>query len=144
MSRIHHVNIRIVDAERSVAFYRALGLEITGTLALAPGYTLLFMGEQPGGEVALELVLNETTDSAYDRSVGSGHVGVEVDDLHATLATLAAMGVVPEGAPAHPGDRNDLGLVAFVRDPDGVRVELLQSPWPIPQDALPEALASIH
>lgn len=136
MTRVHHANLRIRDAVRSMAFYRAVGLDHVGTVALAPGYTLLFLGDSATG-AALELVVNETTDPAYDRSPGSGHVGLEVDDLDAALGRLAALGYPPEGDPIHPGGRDDLGLVAFVRDPDGVRVELLQAPWPLPQDDLP-------
>jgi lactoylglutathione lyase len=136
MTRFHHANIRIVDAAASLAFYRAIGLDHVGTLSLGPGYTLLFVG-QPDGTAVLELVLNDTTDPAYDRSPGSGHIGIEVDDIEATLRALAELGVTPEAAPAHPGGRTDLGRIAFVRDPDGVRVELLQAEWPVPQDALP-------
>jgi lactoylglutathione lyase len=136
MSGVHHVNIRIRDVKKSAAFYRALGLEHVGTLALAPGYTLLFLGDPAGGAV-IELVLNDTTDPAYDRSAGSGHLGIEVDDIDASLAALAALGVTPEAAPARPAGREDLGPIAFVRDPDGTRVELLQRPWPVPSDALP-------
>lgn len=40
MPRLHHVNIRIKDAEASLRFYRCVGLEHVGTAALAPGYSL--------------------------------------------------------------------------------------------------------
>ncbi|WP_382306841.1 VOC family protein [Herbiconiux sp. UC225_62] len=136
MTRFHHSNLRISDAAASLAFYRAIGLDHVGTLSLGPGYTLLFVGQSDGTAV-LELVLNDTTDPAYDRSPGSGHIGVEVDDIDATLSALAELGVTPEAPPAHPGGRTDLERIAFVRDPDGVRVELLQAHWPVPQDALP-------
>lgn len=139
MAGVHHVNIRVRDAAASLEFYRALGLEHVGTLALGPGYTLLFLGD-PTGEAVLELVVNETTDPGYDRSPGSGHVGLEVADIEAALDALAALGVQPENPPAHPAGRTDLGRIAFVRDPDGVRVELLQAPWPIPQDDIPREL----
>jgi lactoylglutathione lyase len=85
--------------------------------------------------------VNETADASYDRSPGAGHIGIEVPDLDAALAQLAALGVEPEGPPSHPAGRTDLGKVAFVRDPDGVRVELLQGPWPIPSDPVPDGLA---
>ena len=133
------MNIRVADPERSLAFYRAVGLDLVGSLVLGPGYTLHYVGVPGGGPhvAVLELVVNETTDPAYDRSPGSGHLGLEVDDLDAALAALATLGVTPEGPPSRPGGRDDLRPVAFVGDPDGVRVELLQAPWPIPQDSLP-------
>jgi catechol 2,3-dioxygenase-like lactoylglutathione lyase family enzyme len=142
MTRIHHANIRTADPVQSVAFYRILGLEHTGTLSMGPGYTLLYMTDGDG--LALELVANDTTDPAYDRSAGSGHLAFEVDDLDATLTALRdAHGTEPESAPMHPGGREDLNKVAFVRDPDGVRLELLQSAWPIPADALPTELQTL-
>lgn len=136
MATVHHANVRIRDVHKSVAFYRALGLEHVGTLALAPGYTLVYVGDPAGGAV-IELVLNDTTDPAYDRSSGSGHLGIEVEDIDATLEALALLGVTPEAAPARPAGRHDLGPIAFVRDPDGMRVELLQHPWAVPSDPLP-------
>jgi lactoylglutathione lyase len=137
--RVHHANIRITDIDRSLAFYRALGLEAVGALALGPGYVLHYLGARGSGagQAVLELVVNETADPAYDRSPGSGHLGLEVDDIGTALTALAALGVEPEAAPAKPGGRGDLRPVVFVRDPDGVRVELLQAPWPVPRDELP-------
>ncbi len=139
MARVHHANIRIRDAVASLAFYEAIGLHHVGTLALGPGYTLLFLGDADGGAV-LELVVNDAADENYDRSPGAGHLGIEVDDVDAALARLSALGVTPEGAPVRPAGRADLNPVAFVRDPDGVRVELLQAPWPVPSDQVPEGL----
>lgn len=142
MTRIHHANIRTADPAKSVSFYRTLGLEHTGTLSMGPGYTLLYMTDGDG--LALELVANDTTDPAYDRSPGSGHLAFEVDDLDATLAALRdAHGTEPEAEPMHPGGRTDLNKIAFVRDPDGVRLELLQTAWPIPSDPLPADLHTL-
>lgn len=142
MTRLHHANVRITDAARSLQFYRTLGLEHLGTAALAPGYTLLYLGTE-SGTATLELVVNDTTDPAYDRSPGSGHIGIEVDDLDATLAALSALGVEPEAPPSHPAGRTDFNPVAFVSDPDGVRVELLQAAWPVPRDELPEPVRGL-
>ena len=141
MARLHHANIRVADPARSVAFYRAVGLQHTGTAALAPGYTLLYMASAPGDEPTVELVVNDTDDPGYDRNPGAGHIGIEVDDVHDVLTTLAALGVEPEGPPTHPAGRMDLNPVAFVRDPDGVRVELLQAPWTVPADEVPTSLS---
>jgi lactoylglutathione lyase len=138
-AKVHHANIRIADLDRSLAFYRALGLDAVGALSLGPGYVLHYLGT-PGsgpGSAVLELVVNETTDPSYDRSPGSGHLGLEVDDIGRALAALAGLGIEPEAPPAIPGGRAELNPVVFVRDPDGVRVELLQSPWPVPRDELP-------
>jgi lactoylglutathione lyase len=140
VARLHHTNIRVADPERSLAFYRAIGLRHVGTAALAPGYTLLYMAGDAGGEPTIELVANDTDDPAYDRSPGANHIGIEVEDLDRVLAELAAIGVEPEGPPSHPAGRTDLNPVAFVRDPDGVRVELLLAPWKTPRDEVPAPL----
>lgn len=139
MSRLHHANIRITDPTRSVEFYATLGLHHVGTAALAPGYTLLYMGDR-SDTACLELVVNDTADDTYDRNPGAGHLGVEVDDLDATLIALAALGVEPEAPPSRPLGRDDLQPVAFVRDPDGVRVELLQAQWNLPHDTTPPTI----
>ncbi|WP_166459427.1 VOC family protein [Amycolatopsis pithecellobii] len=140
MTRLHHTNIRILNAKRSLAFYRAIGLQHVGTAALGPGYTLLYLAGAPGDEPTIELVVNDTDDPEYDRSPGAGHVGLEVEDLDQVLTALAALGVEPEGPPSHPAGRADLNPVAFVRDPDGVRVELLQATWRVPRDEVPGVL----
>jgi lactoylglutathione lyase len=142
MARLHHTNIRVSDPGRSLRFYRALGLHHVGTAALAPGYTLLYLGGG-GGSATVELVVNDTDDPTYDRAPGSGHIGVEVDDLDATLIALCGLGVTPEAPPAAPLGRTDFNPVAFVRDPDGVRVELLQAPWPVPGDDVPADLRGL-
>jgi len=140
VARLHHANIRILDAKRSITFYRAIGLQHVGTAALAPGYTLLYLASAHGDEPTIELVVNDTDDPDYDRSSGAGHVGLEVEDLDQVLSALAALGVEPEGPPSHPAGRTDLNPVAFVRDPDGVRVELVQAPWRVPHDEVPDVL----
>ena len=54
----------------------------------------------------------------------------------ATLAAVAALGVEPEKPPYHPGGRADLPRIAFVADPDGYRIELIDGgTFATPQDA---------
>jgi lactoylglutathione lyase len=141
MTRLHHTNIRVADPAQSLAFYRAIGLQHVGTAALAPGYTLLYLAGGASGEPTIELVVNDTGGPDYDRSPGAGHIGIEVDNVGEVLVALGEFGVQPEGPPSHPASRSDLNPVAFVRDPDGIRVELLQAPWVVPTDQVPDALA---
>ena len=143
MARLHHANVRITNPQRSLEFYSAVGLKHVGTAVLGPGYTLLYLGSAGGAEPTLELVVNDTTDPEYDRSQGSGHIGLEVEDIDAALGALADLGYTPEGAPSHPAGRTDLNPIAFVRDPDGVRVELLQAEWTVPTDPMPSDLSSL-
>jgi len=62
-------------------------------------------------------------------------MAVAVDDIHAALSALEPLGVEPERPPYHPGDRHDLPLIAFVADPDGYRIELIDGgTFATPQD----------
>ena len=55
----------------------------------------------------------------------------------AALARLEPLGVQPEKPPYHPGDREDLPLIAFVADPDGYRIEPIEGAFSTPQDPAP-------
>ena len=76
------------------------------------------------------------TPEPYDLGTGYNHLAITVDDIDQALADLSAIGVEPEKPPYHPGGREDLPLIAFVADPDGYRIELIDGgAFPMPQDA---------
>lgn len=129
-----HTCIRVRDPEASVAFYRALGFEPRGRLNLATAYNI-YLG-LPGAGDQLELTVNAGRDEPYDLGEGYNHIALAVDDLDATLAALSsALGVEPEQPPFLPGGRADLPRIAFVADPDGYRVELIDGGgFDTPQD----------
>lgn len=118
--------VRITDAERSRAFYEALGMEFRRELPIVRDGQLeatnYFFGF-PGQEEELELTLNHDGRS-YDLGTGYGHVAVGVDDLDATLAGLREQRIEPEREPYRV--REGGSRLAFVRDPDGYRVELIE------------------
>ena len=114
MSHFVHTCIRVRDPEASVAFYRKLGCEPRGRLNFSSAYNI-YMGLPGGGDV-IELTVNVGQDEPYDLGTGYNHMAVAVEDIHATIGQL---GVEPEKPPYHPGDREDLPLIAFVADPDG-------------------------
>ena len=129
-----HTCLRVRDADASVAFYRVLGFEERGRLNFETAYNV-YLG-LPGDGDRLELTVNVGRDEAYDLGEGFNHVAVTVDDIDATLAAFARLGVEPEKPPYHPGDRADLPRIAFVADPDGYRVELIDGGrFETPQDA---------
>jgi len=128
-----HTCVRIRDPEASTRFYAALGFEPRGRLQFASAYNLYF--GLPGGPDMLELTLNVGQTGPYDLGTGYNHFAMTVDDIEAVLAKLRdELGVEPEKPPFHPGDRDDLPLIAFVADPDGYRVELIDGAFPTPQD----------
>ena len=129
-----HTCVRVRDPEASVAFYRALGYEPRGRLNFATAYNL-YLG-LPGEGDTLELTVNRDRTEPYDLGTGYNHIAVTVDDIHAVLADLGALGVEPEKPPYRPGGRAGLPLIAFVADPDGYRIELIDGGvFETPQDA---------
>jgi lactoylglutathione lyase len=128
-----HTCIRVRDPEASVRFYGALGFESRGRLNFSTAYNL-YMGLPGDGDV-LELTVNVGHDEPYDLGTGYNHVAISVDDIHAALAALEPLGVQPEKPPFHPGGRDELPLIAFVADPDGYRIELIEGDFSTPQDS---------
>jgi len=128
-----HTCLRVVDPDASVRFYRALGFEERGRLNFESAYNV-YLG-LPGDGDRLELTVNVGRDEPYDLGEGYNHVAVTVDDLEAVLARLGELGVQPEKPPYRPGGRDDLPRIAFVADPDGYRVELIDGGrFDTPQD----------
>jgi lactoylglutathione lyase len=118
-----HTCYRITDADRSVAFYEALGFEKRRELAIRDEAVNIFLGI-PGHELPeLELTYNFGVES-YELGTAYGHIAVTVDDMEATLAQLAEKGIDPEKPPYSV--REGGSLLCFVRDPDGYRVELIE------------------
>lgn len=116
-----HTCYRIGEIERSVAFYTALGFEERSRMPIREEAINVFMG-LPGHGDQLELTYNFGVDS-YEHGTGYGHIALAVDDLAATLARLAGLGIEPERPPYRV--REGGSLLCFVRDPDGYRVELI-------------------
>jgi len=131
-ARYVHTCIRVRDPEASRRFYGALGFEDRGRLNFESAYNL-YMGLPGEGDV-LELTVNRGREEPYDLGTGYNHMALVVDDIDAALAALRPLGVEPEQPPYHPGGRDDLPLIAFVADPDGYRIELIDRAFATPQD----------
>jgi lactoylglutathione lyase len=131
--RYAHTCLRVRDPEASQRFYAALGFEPRGRLNFESAYNL-YMGLPDDGDV-LELTVNRGRDEPYDLGTGYNHMALTVDDIDDVLARLEPLGVQPEKPPYRPGGRDDLPLIAFVADPDGYRIELIDGgEFPTPQD----------
>jgi lactoylglutathione lyase len=117
-----HTCYRIGEIDRSVAFYNKLGLTEQRRLPIGSDATNVFLGTDAQRQV-LELTYNHGV-SDYELGTGYGHIALDVEDLDATLAALAADGISPEKPPytvSSGGSR-----ICFVRDPDNYRVELIE------------------
>ena len=124
--RLLHTMIRVGDLERSLAFYcGALGMRELRRAEYPEGrFTLAFVGYGPESEQAvIELTHNWDT-QCYELGQGFGHLALEVDDASAACADIKAKGgkVVREAGPMKHGTT----VIAFVEDPDGYRIELIQ------------------
>ena len=118
-----HTCYRIGDIDRSVAFYEALGFEERRRVPIREEAINVFMG-LPGDGDRLELTYNFGVD-AYELGTGYNHIAVTVPDLDTTLTNLAEKGIQPEKPPYTI--RVGGSRLCFVRDPDGYRVELIES-----------------
>jgi lactoylglutathione lyase len=129
-----HTCLRVVDPDASVRFYSALGFEPRGRLNFDSAYNV-YLG-LPGQGDQLELTVNVGREEPYDLGEGYNHVALTVEDLDLVLRRLSDdLGVEPEKAPYRPGGRDDLPRIAFVADPDGYRVELIDGGrFATPQD----------
>jgi lactoylglutathione lyase len=78
----------------------------------------------PGDGARLELTYNIGREEPYEIGGGYGHIAITADDLDATLAELAGMGIEPERPPYTV--REGGSRICFVRDPDGYRIELIE------------------
>ena len=119
-----HTMIRVVDEERSLAFYRAVGFEERGRKRVGGDTATVIFLALPGDGARLELTFNHGQTEPYDIGTGYGHIAVTVDDLDATLERLAAEGIEPEKPPYSV--REGGSRLCFVRDPDDYRIELIE------------------
>ena len=123
MGQLLHTCYRIGNIDRSVAFYEALGFEEVGRMPIRDEAINVFMG-LPGDGPRLELTYNHGVD-AYELGTGYNHIAITAEDLDATLERLAEQGIQPEKPPYSV--REGGSRLAFVRDPDGYRIELIET-----------------
>ena len=124
--RILHTMFRVGDLDRSLAFYTdVLGMKLLRRQDYPDGrFTLAFVGYGPeSDEAALELTHNWDTRS-YELGSGFGHVALEVPDARAACDEIRRRGgvVTREAGPMKHGTT----VIAFVQDPDGYKIELIQ------------------
>jgi lactoylglutathione lyase len=123
MAELIHTCYRILDVDRSVAFYEKLGFEEMARMPIRDEAINVFMG-LPGDGARLELTWNRDQETPYEIGTGYGHVALTTDDLDATLERLAQQDVQPEKPPYTV--REGGPRICFVRDPDGYRIELIE------------------
>lgn len=124
--RLLHTMIRVGDLQRSIEFYtQVLGMSLLRQKDYDEGrFTLAFVGYGEETEhTVIELTHNWDTES-YDLGEGFGHLAIEVDDIVAVCNEIKQKGgeVTREPGPMKFGTT----VIAFVRDPDGYAIELIE------------------
>lgn len=122
-----HTMLRVGDLDRSVRFYtELLGMQELRRRDVPDGkYTLVFVGYAPEstGAAVIELTYNYGVEK-YEIGTAFGHLAIGVPDVAATCAKLGAAGakIVRAPGPVQFGST----VIAFVEDPDGYKIELIQ------------------
>ncbi len=126
--RILHTMLRVGDLQRSVDFYtNVLGMNLLRkTDRPDQKYTLAFVGFGEGnasGESEIELTYNYGVDR-YEMGGAYGHIAIAVPDAKAACDRIRASGgaITREPGPVKGGTT----VIAFVQDPDGYKIELIQ------------------
>lgn len=125
---ILHTMLRVGDLNRSIHFYtKVLGMNLLRTTERpAQKYSLAFVGYDKGnadGQAEIELTYNHGV-SSYDLGSAYGHIAIGVPDAYAACEKIKVAGgnVTREAGPVAGGDT----VIAFVTDPDGYKIELIQ------------------
>ncbi|MDP3621248.1 MAG: lactoylglutathione lyase [Polynucleobacter sp.] len=123
-----HTMLRVGDLPRSIDFYtRVLGMNLLRTTERPEQkYSLAFVGFGKGnadGQAEIELTYNHGVNQ-YELGTAYGHIALGVADAYAACAAIKAAGgqVTREAGPVQGGDT----IIAFVTDPDGYKIELIQ------------------
>ena len=124
--RMLHTMLRVGNLERSLAFYtEVLGMTLLRKRDYEEGrFTLAFVGYgDEANTTVLELTHNWDTES-YELGNGYGHIAIGVNDAYKACEEIKARGgkVVREAGPMKGG----VTVIAFVEDPDGYKIELIQ------------------
>ena len=125
MAKAIHSMIRVLDEDRSVAFYRkAFGLEVADRLDF-DDFTLVYMSNAES-EFEVEFTINKDRTEPYDLGDGYGHLAVSVADLDSEHARFEREGLEPRKLVEFAPGGTLVGRFFFVADPDGYQIEVLE------------------
>jgi len=120
-----HTMVRVTDVDKSIAFYKELGLNEVRRIDNEKGrYTLYFLAAPGDEDAQVELTYNWDPE-VYGEGRNFGHLAYRVDDIYALCDKLQKAGITINRPPRD-------GHMAFVRSPDNISVELIQAGDPLP------------
>lgn len=124
--RILHTMLRVVDLEKSLAFYtEILGMKLLRRSDYPDGkFTLAFVGYGSEADGAVIELTHNWGVEKYELGNAFGHIAIEVPDAYKACAEIKQRGgkVVREAGAMKHGNT----VIAFVEDPDGYKIELIQ------------------
>lgn len=123
---IKHTMIRVADLDRSIDFYTGcLGMNLRARKEYPEGeFTLAFLGYNGGAEI--ELTYNWGVDEPYEKGEGFGHIAVGAEDIESVCETVRDRGYHVTREPGPMGSGPNATVIAFVEDPDGYKIELIE------------------
>jgi lactoylglutathione lyase len=125
MAKAVHSMIRVLDEQRSTAFYKtSLGLMPADRIDF-DSFTLIYL-RNPETEFELELTVNKGRKEPYELGDGYGHIAVVVECLDTEHTRLQVAGLCPGPVRQidHTGSR--LARFFFLQDPDGYKIEVIE------------------
>ncbi len=125
MAKAVHMMVRVLDMDRSIAFYeQAFGLGVANRFDFDSFELVYLRNEATPFEV--ELTSNKDRAEAYDLGDGYGHVAFTVDDLEAEHKRMQGAGVAVGDVKSLEHGGRTLAKFFFVTDPDGYKIEVIQ------------------
>ncbi len=130
-TRLLYTMIRVGNLERSIAFYQvALGMRELRRETFTDGrFTLVFMG-YGDNQATIELTYNWDQEN-YTHGTGYGHIALATNDIEAVCNRLETMNIKILRAPGPmqnvPDETGEREIIAFIEDPDGYKIELIET-----------------
>jgi lactoylglutathione lyase len=116
-----HTMIRVSDPGSTVRFFELLGLRELRRIDNEKGrFTLIFLAAPGDDDAQVELTHNWDEAGGYSEGRNFGHLAYRVDDIYESCRRLMEAGIAINRPPRD-------GHMAFVRTPDNISIELLQS-----------------
>jgi lactoylglutathione lyase len=125
MAKAIHSMIRVLDEQRSVAFYAAaFGLQVAERLDFET-FTLIYLSNAETG-FEVELTVNKGRTAPYDLGDGYGHLAFSVADVDGEHARMTTAGLGPRKLVDFAPAGTVIARFFFIADPDGYQIEVLQ------------------
>ena len=124
--RLLHMMLRVGDLEKSLHFYiEVLGMKLLRRKDYPSGrFTLAFVGYGDESDTTVLELTHNWDQEHYEIGDAYGHIALGVENIYSTCAAISDKGgvVVRDPGPMKHGQT----IIAFVADPDGYKVELIQ------------------